>query len=74
MEYKVRIKIRELAENHNTSLRQLALKCDIAPYILTKLDDPTRKKIQLEHIEKIATELGISDIREIIELVEVEEK
>ncbi len=74
MEYKVRVKIHELTAKHNISLRQLALRCDIAPYILTKLDHPERKKIQFEHIEKIASELNISDIREIIDLVPVDDQ
>lgn len=62
------VKIPELLEKEGISLRELSRQTDIRHATLSELANGKRQRIQFEHIEKIADQLGIKDIREIIDL------
>lgn len=68
MEKKVVIKIKDLLKKHEVSLRELSRLTDIRHTALSELANQKRENINFRHIEKIAEELHISDIREIIDL------
>jgi putative transcriptional regulator len=70
MSKRVQINIKALTTKHNISLRELARLSDINHATLSNLSTGKRKNIHFAHIERIAEALGISDIREIIELDE----
>lgn len=68
------IKIDYLIEEYKVgSLRKLAEMCDIRHAALSELNNGKRKNINFGHIERIAETLGIDDITEIIDFVEVGE-
>lgn len=68
--YKVKINIKELIENYDISMRELARKAAIDPSKLNKLANGQRESIYIEHIEKIANALDVDDISKIISLKE----
>lgn len=69
------IKIDYLIEKYNVgSLRKLAGMCDIRHAALSELNNGKRRNINFGHIERIAETLGIEDITEIIDFVEVDDK
>ena len=65
---KVEILINELLRNYGLSMNQLHLLTGIRRATLSELANGKRQRIQLEHIEKIASALKIEDINEIITL------
>ncbi|MEB6069980.1 MULTISPECIES: helix-turn-helix domain-containing protein [Enterococcus] len=67
-ELKVEILINDLLAERNMSLRELARISGIEPSNLSNLANGKRKKIYLEHIERIADALEIEDISKIIKL------
>lgn len=71
---KVVVKIGELTKKHNISLRELSRLSDVRHAALSELSNGKRESISFSHIERIAEALNISDIREIIELVEETEE
>ena len=71
---KVVVKISDLLKKRKISLRELSRLADVRHAALSELANGKRANINFSHIEKIADALGISDIREIIDLVEVEEE
>lgn len=70
---KVVVKIADLAKAHNISLRELSRRSDVRHAALSELSNGKRESINFSHIERIAEALNISDIREIVDLVEGEE-
>jgi DNA-binding Xre family transcriptional regulator len=74
MPKKVVVKIPELLKQRGMSLRELSRLADVRHAALSELSNRKRSNINFAHIEKIADALSISDIREILELVEVGEK
>ncbi|GIP39826.1 transcriptional regulator [Paenibacillus sp. J31TS4] len=70
MAKKVIVNISRLTRQHNISLRELSRLSDVRHAALSELANGKRSSINFSHIEKIADALGISDIREIIDLVE----
>lgn len=74
MVIKIEINIKQLIAKHNVSLRELARLSDINHATLSNLANGRRKNIHFAHIERIADALNISDIREIINLNETEDK
>lgn len=67
------VKIDYLLEKYEIkSLRKLAEMCDIRHAALSELTNGKRKNINFGHIERIAETLGIDDISEIIDFVEVD--
>ncbi|MGC4376207.1 helix-turn-helix transcriptional regulator [Fictibacillus sp. Mic-4] len=74
MPFKVVVNIDKLLQREGiSSLRELSRKTDIRHAALSELSNGKRKRIQFEHIEKIANEFNIRDINEIISLKEVDE-
>lgn len=71
IQLKVRVKIKELLIQHNISLRELSRLTDIRHAALSELSNQKRENINFSHIERIAQALHITDIREIIDLVEI---
>ena len=71
---KTEILINDLLAERNMSLRELARLSGIEPSNLSNLANGKRKKIYLEHIERIADALEIEDISKIIRLRKYWEK
>lgn len=63
---KVIVKVSELLQQEDISLRQLSRLTDICHTALSELANPKRQNINFNHIEKIADALNIKDIRDII--------
>ncbi|MCY9592999.1 XRE family transcriptional regulator [Paenibacillus chitinolyticus] len=74
MSKKVVIKIGSLTKKRGISLRELSRLSDVRHAALSELSNGKRTNINFSHIERIADALGISDIREIIDLVETTDK
>lgn len=74
MAKKVKINIKDLLKRKGISLRELSRLTDIRHAALSELSSSKRQNINFQHIEKIAEELDINDIREIIEIINVKEK
>ncbi|MFS0840371.1 helix-turn-helix domain-containing protein [Paenibacillus sp. 1P03SA] len=74
MSKKVVIKIASLTKKRGISLRELSRLSDVRHAALSELSNGKRTNINFSHIERIADALGISDIREIIDLVETSDK
>lgn len=70
---KVIVNISKLAQKHNISLRELSRLSDVRHAALSELSTGKRENINFSHIERIAEALNIQDIREIIDLIEVED-
>ncbi|MTN46120.1 helix-turn-helix domain-containing protein [Turicibacter sanguinis] len=66
MSKKVIIKINELLQQQDISLRELSRLTDIRHAALSELANQKRQNINFSHIEKIADALNIEDIRDII--------
>jgi len=73
MKRKVVVKISDLLKKRGISLRELSRLSDVRHAALSELANGKRANINFSHIEKIADALDISDIREIIDLVEIDE-
>lgn len=75
MAKRVVVKIDYLIKEYKVgSLRKLAEMCDIRHAALSELNNNKRRNINFGHIERIAETLGIDDITEIIDFVEVDEE
>lgn len=70
MTKKVVVKIEELKRKNGLSLRKLADRVGIRHATLSELSNGKRESISFSHIERIANELGINDIRDIIDFVD----
>jgi putative transcriptional regulator len=73
MAKKVIVKISELTKKHKISLRELSRLSDVRHAALSELANGKRENINFSHIVRIAEALEIQDIREIIDMVEVDE-
>jgi putative transcriptional regulator len=67
---KLRIKLDEVLKDRNMSQKELAKLTGIRPAAISELYNNQRKSINREHIEKIAAALNISDISELITIVD----
>lgn len=67
---RVVVKIHNILEYNNISLRELSRLTDIRHAALSELSNAKRKNINFQHIEKIADALDIDDIREIIDFID----
>ncbi|AWX59053.1 XRE family transcriptional regulator [Brevibacillus brevis] len=74
MAKKVIVKIPELIKRKGISLRKLFLLTDIRHAALSELSNQKRQNINFQHIERIADTFEINDIREIIDLIDTEDK
>jgi DNA-binding Xre family transcriptional regulator len=73
MPKKVVVKIPALAKKFDISLRELSRLSDVRHAALSELSNGKRESISFSHIERIADALNITDIREIIDLVETDD-
>lgn len=60
--------IKELTEKHDIAQNELARRAAIEPARLSELANGKRKQIEISYIVKIAEELDITDINEIMSL------
>lgn len=67
-ERKVVLHINELLSKNDLTLRELARRSGIEPSNLSNLANGKRKRICLEHIERITNALEIDDLGEILGL------
>jgi len=74
MRKKVVITLSTLLRNRGISLNELSLMTDVRRAALSELVNGKRENINFLHIAKVATALGISDIREIITLEDIEDE
>lgn len=65
---KVEVLINDLLAERQMSLRELARLSGIEPSNLSNLANGKRKKIYLEHIERIADALEIDDVSRILRI------
>lgn len=70
---KVILELNNLLHQHQLSITQLHIKTGIRRATLSELANGRRQRIQLEHLEKIADALDISDMNEILRIVEDKE-
>ncbi|MNI64464.1 hypothetical protein D3C73_1199090 [compost metagenome] len=73
MAKKVVVKISELTKQHKISLRELSRLSDVRHAALSELSNGKRENVNFSHIVRIAEALNIQDIRDIIDLVEIDE-
>ncbi|WP_440896682.1 helix-turn-helix domain-containing protein [Amphibacillus sp. Q70] len=66
--------IKELTEKYNIAQNELARRASIEPARLSELANGRRKQIEISYIVKIAEELDITDINEIMSLEYINEK
>jgi len=67
---KVVINISKLVKEHQITLRELSRLSDVRHAALSELSNGKRENINFSHIERIADALNITDIRNIIDLIE----
>ncbi|HEY2495024.1 MAG TPA: helix-turn-helix transcriptional regulator [Paenibacillus sp.] len=70
MTKKVRVTLDESLQRKGMTMNELSLKADVRRAAISELINGKRENINFRHIEQIAEVLKISDIREIITLVE----
>jgi putative transcriptional regulator len=70
---KVRIKYKELAKKNGLSLRGLSRLAGVRHSALSESSNNKKGSINIKHIERIADSLEISDIRELVDLVDTED-
>ena len=68
-EFKVELLINDLLAERSMSLRELARLSGIEPSNLSNLANGKRERIYLEHIERIADALEITDTSKIMKLI-----
>ncbi|EKZ0093605.1 helix-turn-helix transcriptional regulator [Enterococcus faecalis] len=68
-EFKVELLINDLLAERSMSLRELARLSGIEPSNLSNLANGKRERIYLEHIERIADALEITDISKSMKLI-----
>lgn len=73
MSWRIVIKIDHLTKKYRISLRELSRLANVRHAALSELSNRKRESISFGHIERIAEALNITDIREIINLEEVED-
>ncbi|WP_342472627.1 helix-turn-helix transcriptional regulator [Metasolibacillus sp. FSL H7-0170] len=73
MAKKIKVNTQQLTKQKGISLRELSRLTDIRHAALSELANQKRQNINFHHIEKIAETLEIEDIREIIDLIDMED-
>ena len=68
MEKTVTVKLHNIVQKYNISIRELYRRTDIPRSSLSKLMSQKVQNIHIPHILRIADVFGINDIREIIDL------
>jgi len=70
---KVKLQLNQLLHKHNLSITQLHIKTGIRRATLSELANDKRQRIQFDHLEKIVNALNITDMNEVICIVEEKE-
>lgn len=70
---KLIVKIDQILQDRNISLRELSRRSDVRHAALSEMSNQKRERISGEHVGKIVDALGIHDVREIFDLVECDE-
>ncbi|AET58246.1 helix-turn-helix domain-containing protein [Paenibacillus terrae] len=70
---KVKVMLGELIKVRGISLNELSHKTGVRRAALSELANEKRENINFKHIEEIADALDITDIREIITLIDEEQ-
>lgn len=70
MTYRIKLKVKEVLEKKKISQKKLAEMAGIRESTISDIVRETRTVINFEHLAKIASALNVSDIRELIDLVE----
>ncbi|WHY66768.1 helix-turn-helix domain-containing protein [Neobacillus sp. SuZ13] len=73
MRKKVVVKIHSLLSNLDISMRELSRITGVRLEALIELANQKRQNINFSHIEQIAEALCIDDIREIVEITNIDE-
>lgn len=68
MTYTLKFRLKELADEHHISLRELARLSNIEPSIINKMANNKRNSIYIEHLERIANALNLEDLSDIVYL------
>ncbi|WP_026574237.1 helix-turn-helix domain-containing protein [Bacillus sp. UNC438CL73TsuS30] len=71
MEKKVTVKLQNIVQKHDVSIREMSRLTDIPRPTLSKLMNQKAQNIHLPHILRIADVFNVNDIREIIDLEEI---
>lgn len=71
---KVILDLNQLMYKHRLSITQLHIKTGIRRATLSELANNRRQRIQFDHLEKIVNALDITDMNEIIKIVEHKSK
>ncbi|MBD1224792.1 helix-turn-helix domain-containing protein [Virgibacillus halodenitrificans] len=66
----IKVNIMELASKQGISLTELSRLSNVRVATLSELSNGKRKRIEFDHIRKIAETLNINDINEIISIVD----
>ncbi|MFB5193616.1 helix-turn-helix domain-containing protein [Neobacillus sp. KR4-4] len=70
---KVVVKLHSLLGKMGISMRELSRRSGVRLAALIELANHQRQNINFKHIEQIAEALGIDDIREIVEITNIDE-
>lgn len=70
---RVVVHLYKLIDEHNISMRRLGRLADIRPAALNALASQKRKRVELDHIRKIAEALDIKDMNKIISLEDTDD-
>ncbi|PFP30842.1 transcriptional regulator [Bacillus sp. AFS073361] len=70
---KVVVKLHSLLSKMGISMRELSRRSGVRLAALIELANHQRQNINFKHIEQIAEALGIDDIREIVEITNIDE-
>lgn len=71
MNYRVKLRVKELLEEKGLTQKKLAELAGVRESTISDIVRGTRTVINFEHLGKIASALEISDIRKIIDLEEI---
>jgi DNA-binding Xre family transcriptional regulator len=74
MAKKVIVKIHSLIEKRGISLRELSRRSDVRHPTLSELANQKRENINFSQMERIADACEVTDIREIIDFIDVDDE
>lgn len=66
---KVKIRLREVLEERGMTQQELAERTGIRPAAISALSRAIVERINIDHLERIASELGITDINELVTFI-----
>ncbi len=72
MRYRVKIRLKDLLYERGLTQKQLAEMAGIQENTVSDITRGVKTSINIKHLEKIASVLEISDLREIIDLAKID--